>query len=257
MTWELFCLILDKVQREIPECTGVFLFNYGEPLLCHELPKMIRELHRRGLVAVVSSNLSLDCNLQALVDAEPDVLKISVSGFTQEIYETTHNGGNISLVLSNMSNIRLLAEKHEKAANVLVGFHLYTNNYDEVPMMQKFCQDLHYIFQPKKAMFCNLPKLMGLDPFSESDKSFIRTFYPNWKDILDVNNSKRKEAMCRNMAHRLFLDYNGDVLLCFMVLHDDAVFDNYLDTSLSKIRQWQKSHAICSQCIQSGLHCSL
>ena len=71
MSFELFCKILDKVQMELPYCLGVFLFNYGEPLLSPDLPRMIHEIHSRGMIAIISSNLSLEYNFDSLLIDPP------------------------------------------------------------------------------------------------------------------------------------------------------------------------------------------
>lgn len=254
MPFELFCKILDKVQRELPHCLGIFLFNYGEPLLSADLPKMIHEIHARGMIAIVSSNLSVEYDFTSLLIDPPDVFKISISGYTQAVYETTHNGGNIYLVKSNMYRIRMLEEKMKTKVNVVVGYHVYNNNQgSEYTAAEAMSKELGFLFQPRKANFCNIPKQAGIDPFSESDIKFISEYYPNSKDILTFNQSKRIiSGTCRNALNRLFIDYNGDVFLCFMVMHKEAIYKSYLNTSLEEIRMWQKNHWICEKCKEIG-----
>lgn len=255
MSLATFERILDKMEEELPECPGVFLFNYGEPLLCPQLPEMIDALHRRGLVAVISSSLSVDCDYERLMVSNPDVLKISLSGFMQSVYETTHNGGNVLLVKSNMYKLRVLADRFGAETGFVVGYHIYNNNGGaELERVRGLCRELGFLFQPRRANFCNIPKQCGIDAFSEADRRFIQTYYPNADDILsDQRSAQPVSGTCRNALHRLFIDYDGRVFLCFMVMHSAGVFDSYLDTSLSRIREWQGAHWICQRCRQAGL----
>lgn len=254
MSFELFCKILDKVQMELPYCLGVFLFNYGEPLLSPDLPRMIHEIHSRGMIAIISSNLSLEYNFDSLLIDPPDIFKISISGFSQKVYETTHNGGNIYLVKSNMYRIRMIEDKLKTRVNVVVGYHVYNNNQGaEYIAAEDLCKELGFLFQPRKAIFCNIPKQAGIYPFSKSDIEFISEYYPNSRDILTINQSKETiSGTCRNALNRLFIDYNGDVFLCFMVMHNGGIYKSYLQTSLKDIRMWQKEHWICGKCKDIG-----
>jgi pyruvate-formate lyase-activating enzyme len=72
---------------------------------------MIRFLKQNGLYVMISSNLSIKKNLEEVIRAEPDEIKISLSGFTQEVYSRTHVKGNIELVKQNMILIRDLMDK--------------------------------------------------------------------------------------------------------------------------------------------------
>jgi len=255
MSLAMFERILDKIHEELPECPGVFLFNYGEPLLCPKLPEMIDILHKHGLVAVISSSLSVDYDFERLIASKPDVIKISLSGFTQRVYETTHNGGNVFLVKSNMYKLKALADRFGAETGFVVGYHIYNNNAGtELERVRSLCRELGFLFQPRRANFCNIPKLCGIDAFSETDRRFIQTYYPNADDILSVQRSVQPvPGTCRNALHRLFIDYDGHVFLCFMVMHSAGIFDSYLDTTLPRIREWQRTHWICQHCRQAGL----
>lgn len=253
MSFDLFCKILNKILTDMPDVLGIFMFNYGEPLLCPSLPEMIHEIHRRGLVAIISSNLSVKYDFDALIKAEPDIIKISISGFTQDVYSSTHNGGDIELVKRNMLEINTLRKKYGTQTLVFVGYHVYKNNggtdYDKA---KQFCEELDYLFVPKNALFCNIPKKTGIDKYSEIDLDFINNYYINTKKILMHKKQISNESVCRNCIDRLFIDYNGDVFLCFMVMHNDAVFKDYLSTQIDTIRDWQQNHYICNECKRCG-----
>lgn len=255
MTVEQFSEILDKVDQEFPENPAIYLFTLGEPLLNPYLPQMIRKIHEHGWLAVLSSNLSLDCDLEAILQEEPDVLKISVSGFSQEIYGTTHVGGNISLVKENMQKIyELINEKHF-STKVMAGYHIYSNNHREQLQMQELCRQMKFLFQPVPAMYFNLFKRSGRTPFTQKDIEFIKMYYDHPEAILQrpEKTEESENSVCRNQRDKLFIDYDGTVMLCEL-FHKDGFYKKYLEVSLDEIQAWRDNHWICRECKACNLN---
>ena len=247
--------ILCKIDREIPQTPAIYLFSLGEPLLNPHLPELIRLVHAHGYLAVVSSNLSLRADLEELVESEPDILKISVSGFSQEVYRTTHAGGNVGLVKENMQRLAELIREHDRRILVTTGYHVYNNNDGtELENMKRFSEELGFLFQPVKAMYFNMLKRSGYYPFSENDRRFIESYYDQPETILSCPKPETGDtAVCRNMRDKLFLDYDGTVMLCEL-FHHEGRFRNYLDVSPDEIRTWRQEHWICRRCMAYGMH---
>lgn len=269
----LFAEILDKIEREVPENPAVYLFTLGEPLLNPHIPEMVAQIHDHGWMAVLSSNLSLHYDWERLLIRKPEVLKVSVSGFTQEVYGATHKGGNIELVKKNMLEIHRLIEKYNLPVRVMVGYHIYTNNRRrELEHMREFCRELGFLFQPVQAQYFNMFKRTGYTPFTQEDERFIREMYDNPEQILTTDRilpdnihgaegeagSRNKNTVgaadgepenmsCRNLRDKLFLDYDGRVMLCEL-FHREAIFKKYLDIPLDEIQDWRKNHWICRRC---------
>ena len=255
MTPERFIDILNKVEQEYPDLVSVFFFICGEPFLNPQLKELLRITKERGLLTVLSSNLSLRIAWEQELLSLIDVLKISVSGFYQEIYETTHNGGNIELVKENMYKISEIVNGYHMPVKVLVGYHVYTNNrgrdYED---MKALCEQLKFDFCPVDALYFNLFYRSGAEPFPEKAKEFIQSFYQNPEKILNpvpVNGEELKKP-CRNRRDKLFIDWDGKVMLC-EILHKDAIFCNYTEISREKIEEWRNNHLICQLCRQYGL----
>lgn len=256
MPMELFEKILQKVKTELPENPAIFLFDYGEPLLASRLPEYVHRVHEQDMLAVISSNLSLHYDFLPLLLEQPDILKISVSGFHQEVYGTTHNGGDIELVKRNMRTIRALLDQYRlDRVLVMVGYHLYSNNAGaDYEQMKTLCRELGFLFQPRRASFCNILKQSGIDPYTPADRQFIRTYYENSADILSTAPLPTPQTGTCNIAeNKLFIDYNGTTMLCYLVMHKAAVYRPYLEVPLQEIHQWQKEHWICTHCKQVGL----
>lgn len=261
MKQDLFEKILDKLEKEIPEIPAIYLFTLGEPLLHPEVSKFVKIVHEKGYLTVLSSNLSMRADLETIVDSEPDVLKISVSGFTQNVYGKTHVNGDIELVKENMKQLWELIRRKKKNICVLVGYHIYNNNSDcELSAMEKLCSEYGFIFQPVRAMYFNMLKRTGYEPFLPEEVDFINTYYEKPEEILmtpdtlsDRTVGNVSDRRCRNMSDKLFIDYDGNVMLCEL-FHRDGVFKSYLDTTVDEIQHWRKNHWICERCQRYGMH---
>ena len=109
-TLEMF----DKILSETIELSHISLYSWGEPLIHPRVVDFINLVHSKNIAVALSSNLSLNIpqRLEDLVLCQPDVLKVSVSGYNQEIYGTTHEGGDVRLVKSNLYLLRYLMDKH-------------------------------------------------------------------------------------------------------------------------------------------------
>ena len=70
-----------------------------------EIPALVRAIKSRGLVCSLSSNLNVLREPEALLAEHPDYLRVSVSGFTQEIYARGHREGDIERVKHNMGRL--------------------------------------------------------------------------------------------------------------------------------------------------------
>ena len=94
--------VLAKIKSENPNCSHVSLYNWGGPLIHPQLDEIIK-LFIVG-IAVGPTNLSHEDfkRIERVLRAEPDYLKISLSGFYQNTYQHTHQGGDIELVKANL-----------------------------------------------------------------------------------------------------------------------------------------------------------
>lgn len=255
ITPERFRKILDKVEEEYPDLVSIFFFICGEPFLNPYLKELLQITKERGLLTVLSSNFSLKIPWEKELLSLIDILKISVSGFYQEIYETTHNGGNIELVKENMRKVSALMATYQIPVKVFVGYHMYVNNkFRDFEAMKRLCQELGFDFCPVDALYFNLFYQSGSEPFPEDARKFIETYYPKPEEILTsvLADEEQLKKPCRNRRDKLFIDWDGRVMLC-EILHKDAIYHNYNDVSRKEIEEWRNSHPICHLCRQYGL----
>ena len=105
MGMKLFREVLAKIRTENPTAR-VSPYHQCEPFLHPELPEFVRAIKEHGFFCEVSSNFNVIPRLDDFLLAGPDVLSISLSGFTQEVYSRGHAGGDAEVVKRNMHALR-------------------------------------------------------------------------------------------------------------------------------------------------------
>ena len=103
MTLPLFENILKKIAAEhAGEAVQIGLYNWGESPLHPELSKFIAATRKAGFGCGTSSNFNNVGDLRTIIKADPSYIRISLSGFSNKVYQRTHKGGDIFEVKSNM-----------------------------------------------------------------------------------------------------------------------------------------------------------
>ena len=101
MSFDTYKMVLDKM----PSVKVLILFNWGEPLLYHETPRMIREAVSRNIYTIVHTNFSFRQKpgfFDELVGSGLHQLVISADGASQETYEKYRVKGRLDWVMENI-----------------------------------------------------------------------------------------------------------------------------------------------------------
>ena len=93
MSLDNFRQVIDKIKTEDPFVGNIQLYQWGEPSLNKYLPEMIVYARSRGINCAISSNLNTNADFQRIIEAKPEWLRISASGW-KDAYEITHTGGS-------------------------------------------------------------------------------------------------------------------------------------------------------------------
>lgn len=252
---ELCRAILDKLMVDYPDNMGLYYYIFGEPFLNPRLDELIACAKHRKLSVCVSSNFSFQRDIREVLRAEPDILKVSVSGYSQEVYQRHHNGGTVAYVYRNLETLHQYLRYNTSGTSVVVGYHVYKDNGgSELTRVRDICREYGFIFAPVRAIYNNPFKRMGLSPFTERDLCFLFDCYPEpEKQLAYAITHENAGFPCRNLRDKLFLDYDGSVMLCEL-LHRDTVYRNYLDLSLEEIHAWRSEHEMCKMCRAHGMH---
>lgn len=263
--------ILDKIQSENPKAI-VFLYGNSEPFLHRRLAACIASIKRRGLNAQFSTNLNYVHDLDETLSAQPDMIIISLSGFTQEVYVKGHAGGNIDKVKENM---KLISEANSRAnpkINIAVNYHIYTDNQHEVAPMKEYAQSLGLDFFTSYARAISMENAIqynrSLDP--EATPFEVQPGRPDYNMMLPPIGPTYIEAMKRlvippNESQQLYKDipthehcpigwmfqfirHDGKTEMCACVADRRLVLSDFLESSQEQRILERHGHPICQQC---------
>ncbi len=266
--------IIDKIKSENPDCI-VFLYGNSEPFLHPKLAECIASVKRRGLRCELSSNLNHVNRLDDVLAARPDMIIISLSGFTQEVYEKGHGGGNISKVKDNMVKISEALKRSEHKLPISVNYHIYTDNEHEIAPMKKYAEILGLGFFTSLARAISMENAIqycrSKDP--EATPFEVQEGRPDWnvalppisKTYVDVmERLKIPPTNAREMykAHPIskvcpvgagsmftFIRHDGETSLCACVADRRIKLTNYLDSTPDQLIEQRTGHAFCKQCL--------
>lgn len=256
-------LLHQLLRKALSECLvgDISLFAYTEPLLHHHLPELIAIVKSYGLTCTISTNLNVMRDAEALLRAEPDEIRISVSGFHQATYGITHAGGDIEVVKQHM---RTLAEAKRRLASntvVIVHFHKYRTNLADGLLMREFATSLGLQYDEYWATFFPLEKVLtyakpelALAEITDADRSIIARLAVPLAELVDRAASKPVDS-CVLQDHAIVLDVTGSVYLCCEAAMDATrnQIASYLDTPLATVQARKKQHSLCTTCMAGGL----
>lgn len=254
-----FKRVLAKILRDQELVTHVSLYNWGEPFLNPELPAIVRHLHEHHIAAALSSNLSIrfDGRIDTVIRANPDYLKVSVSGFYPEAYGRTHAGGDINLVKSNLYRLRYLIDRYRAATFVDVNYHLYRdNNRRNLQKMRELCTELGFALSTVNALVMPLERVLAhragrTDPATARlQESLLVTIDEGIAASAGVPLSG-----CPYRDNQLNVNVDLSVPVCCVVGGDATtrVAENFLETTREEIEARKRQVAVCATCEAQGL----
>jgi len=224
------------------------LYNWGEPLLIDNLYQYVEILAKHGICnRHLGSNFSFEfiVNFDRLLNSGFTQLYVSVSGFTQSMYERYHRGGNIELVKRNLEYAAEYKIKNNINGNMWIRYLNFGYNSDEAKLFENYANNLGILFENR----------VGLGGFNGNDiiaSIECKSIYDRTSYYLNryhkVSYRKKIFKTC-NITSLLTLDYNGDVYLCSCYANY-AVFKvgNFLTDSIDDIMINRYVHPYCQLC---------
>ena len=215
----LFKAIIIKARDEYG-IQVVALHNWTEPFLHPDLPQFIRVVKDNGLICTISTNLTIRRNLEEIVAAGPDFLRISLSGFYQESYKKTHVRGNIEHVKTNMKVLSDTLKSFGKyKICVTVFYHKYKHNLDEMTEMQTYAKQLGFEWEDVWAYYMSLEKVLQLvdGQLEQSDQEFVKNFALPIPQAIMAAKEIEDPNRCSLLEDQVVIDYQGNINLCCAV----------------------------------------
>lgn len=270
-------LILDKIQAENPAAI-VFPYGNSEPFLHPQLPECIASIKRRGLNCEFASNLNHVNRVDEVLLAKPDMIIVSLSGFTQEVYVKGHAGGNVEKVKANMKTLAEAHKRTESKTPVLVNFHVYQDNGHEVPMMKAYAESIGIGFFTSFARAISMENAIQYLKHVEEQQTgqpvrfAVKEGHPDYNALLPPVGQKYIDTMARikippteavKMYERYpihkvcpvgdmftFIRHDGKTSMCACVADRRLTLGDYLETSQETLSERRRGHPICQQCLK-------
>lgn len=282
MDMDLMEKILDKIKTENPSAVVCAYVN-SEPFLHPHLPEVIKSIKRRGFRCEIATNLNYMQQLDQVLAAKPDILTVSVSGFTQGVYERAHRGGDIEKV---KANIKELVEANIRGGHGLflgVSYHMYNDNLgEEMAAMKKFTEDLGILFMISWGRVITIENTVQALRFLEQQKGgevmpyVIRDNVPDLNAIFPPAKPEFIKSMERLRFHPekaralyekwpvsnvcLIADvfteirWDGRVQLCAWTDDMRLTLGNYLEMTQAQISAARRGHPLCLECLRYRLN---
>ncbi len=271
MDWSLMERCIEKIQRENRKAI-VFLYGNSEPFLHPKLPECIVAVRSRKLNCQISTNLNYVRRLDEFVDAHPDLVIVSLSGFTQDTYVKGHAGGDVEKVKANMLALSVANRKHPRPIKVLVNYHVYRDNKHEVATMKAYAESLGFELFESYARAISMENAIQYCRSKDPDATpyAVQDGKPDWNHLLPAAGEGYKSTMDRirikptdavGMYGKYpampvcpvgdmftFIRHDGKTSLCACVADRRITIGDYLDTEQSKLSEQRRGHAICQQC---------
>lgn len=281
MSDDLMEKILDKIASENPQA-HLMPYANSEPFLHPHYHKCIESLKRRGLTCEIATNLHYTKNLEATIAARPDLVLVSLSGFSQPIAERAHPGCDIELVKKNLQTLSEIRSRVFPKLLVVVDYHRYKYNLHEIEPMRAYADALGFDFITVSGRVITMENAVQYLRHIEAQKNGGIQAYDLGPGTLDLNrdfpppNRPFLEQVEQLQFHPsgipqlyaqypqaevcpvadlfVYIRYDGTVTLCGWT--DDARLSlgNYLDMTPDQIRQARLGHPLCKECLRYRLN---
>lgn len=256
--------LLDRiVTKALSEChvTNFALYNWTEPFIHPDLPEMVRIVKAHGIGCDLSTNLNLGKQIEAVVAAQPDTIKISVSGFDQDSYGETHRGGEIETVKANMRRLAAAKQSTNATTRIMVVFHRYLHNQRDEQEMRAFADALGFDFTTYWAYLMPLEKNLAFvgradapAAFTDEDRAIVDRLALPLADAIDAARAAPHRD-CRLRSRQMAINAQGDVMLCCSVFDQSRyTIAPFLATPLADLQAMRYRHEMCDACMKEGLH---
>jgi len=273
--------ILDKIQTENANAVVCCYVN-SDPFLHPRIADCVASIKRRGFRCEFSSNLNHIAQLDQVIAAKPDLFTVSVSGWTQQVYERAHRGGDVEKVKQNLKEV---AEAMHRAGSSIFGgvsYHMYNDNLgEELAQWKAYCESFGWLFMlswgrtitmentVQACRYLESLKTGKLDPYEVQDGLDLNQLLPPvTKDFLDGFSRLRfppdrakklyerwpLSTVC--LVSEVFTEirWDGRVQLCAWTDDMRLTLGNYLEMSQAQIAEARRNHPLCKECLKHRLN---
>jgi wyosine [tRNA(Phe)-imidazoG37] synthetase (radical SAM superfamily) len=273
--------ILLKMQSENPQAI-VCPYGNGEPFLHPKLPECIAAIKRYGFNCELATNLNRTNRLDEVLQAAPDLMIVSVSGFTQDVYGKNHQGGDIEKVKANLKILKEASVHTGSKVNIVVSYHKYDDNLHEIEPMRQFVEQLGFTFWTSWARTISIENTVQslrflseqsgerVEPYKPSvdGKDFNQMLPPAKTDFLkNMDRLKFHPQQARQFYDRFpvssvciiadvftYIRHDGSVQLCAWCNDQRLTLGNYLEMDQEQLSAARRGNPLCQECLRYRLN---
>lgn len=275
---ELLEKILDKIVTENPDATVCAYVN-SEPMLHPDIAAVIRSIKGRGLHCEIATNANVIRDIEGIFGAGPDLFTMSLSGWTQQVYERAHAGGDVDAVKNNIYAVNQVRRAMNYQGFVGISYHFYRDNMgpDQWGELKQFAKNLGLPIVTSMGRTISMENtVQALRHLEFAQTGKIRP-YPKGPGALDLNQALPTPSahfmagLNRLIFHpkeaRAFYDrwpispvcvmadvfteirFDGKVQLCAWTDDRRLILGDYLDMSHAEICAARRGHPFCKECL--------
>ncbi len=216
LEYGLYKKVVDELKENL---IFLLLYSSGEPFMNKCLPEMAAYAAERRIATIISTNghfFTLE-NCKKILEARPDLIFISVSGFGQETYAKYHQGGDIEKVKQGIINLNKLKEEMKVSTIIAVRYLIFSYN--------------EHLFKNDKQNFLRLGADFVLPrPGQFFDIEQVNEFVPKnyipYRVALDRKSATRTtNKPCPFLWNASVIHWDGRVLPCCELSYNPEILD--------------------------------
>jgi hypothetical protein len=257
MDMESFKKIIDKIRREEPFVGNIQLYQWGEPTINKHLPDMLRYARENDILCTISSNLNYKADFRAIIESQPECLRISVSG-TGDNYAITHTGGNWKSFSSNIETVAGLRRDIYPEMKVELYYHRYKHSTgSEQKQLAEMCKRYDFEFHPVPAYLISLDDVLGYcegKPLPGAAKRVRELLLVDTDEGLAM--AKAEASLTCDALRVVMINADLSVSTCMMYYDPEGntCATNFLATSIEDITARRPASLLCARCRKYGIH---
>ena len=237
MSFDTFKMVLDKMSS----IKVVILFNWGEPLLHHEIFNIIKETASRNIYTITHTNFSIKQKpgfFEKLVESGLHQLVISADGASQESYEKYRVKGNFNWVINNI-RYTVEAKKKLRKRDPKIVWKFIVNKYNEheIGFAKKLAKSLGIeIIFDKMGLSDDIPDIKFPGTLNErkeewlpKNQAFVLDFYKNGR-YTPLN-----DRPCNQLFNSTVINPDGKVTPCCWVTSKENVWGDLTKQTFEEI----------------------
>lgn len=244
MDESIFYRCLDKLCKI--GINTVEMHKSTEPFLHPKIVEFCQNVKKRNMNFIISTNLSLKnigikAKMVADMIGQNDIMVVTISALSQNIYEINHNGGSIDNV---KENLKILATTSGNRNNIILRMLKFDYNHGEIPKVVSLANELGINYQIMPALGDPRKGVLAID---------TTEMLPYDIELNDYSDLFHNLRPCSWLFEKsILIKCDGNVHLCCNVDpiegHDLGPF---LEQDFTAIQVKRYMHPLCGRCIHN------